>query len=149
MANLPEGATPVNVPASVGIFLKLGKKGDFLTGRILGFSERDDKYNPGKTELNYTFEVEKCESHKREQDEMGNWVASKDVQDVPAGSTASLKVSGDLKRMLSQLSIGQRVHIIYGGITMKENAKTKAKIKAGVWEVYSLPDTEKDSGILF
>lgn len=137
MANLPEGAVPV--VASSGLYVKLAKKGDFLTGRIVSSAEREDKYNPGKTELNYTIEVEKCESHKREQDEMGNWVASKETQDVKAGDNAILKASGDLKRLLGQLSEGTRVHIVYGGITMKENTKTGAKVKAGIWEVFELP----------
>jgi hypothetical protein len=149
MANLPEGAKPVN--AVSGVFLKLGKKGDFLTGKILSRGEREDKYNPGKMQLLYTLLVEACESHKREQDESGNWVPSKDKQEVKVGDNAILTVSGDLKRKLSQVADGKRVHVVYGGITMATNAKTGAKVKQGVWEVYELPDLEakKDGDVPF
>ena len=148
MANLPEGFVPVTAPEKVSAYIKLAKKGDFVTGEILSRAEREDKYNPGKMELNFFIKVEACESHKREQDEQGNWVASKDTQDTPAGSTVSLKASGSLRRLLSQIADGKRVHIAYDGIEMVPN-KDGIKVKSGKWIVGELPNLKKDGDVPF
>lgn len=148
MATLPEGFVPVSAPEKVSAYIKLAKKGDFVTGEIVSRGEREDKYNAGKMEMNYLIKVEACESHKREQDEMGNWVASKDIQVVKAGDTVSLKVSGDLKRRLSQIADGKRIHVVYEGIEMVPN-KDGIKVKSGKWLVGELPSLKKDGDVPF
>lgn len=149
MGNLPEGAQ--EVVGTSGVFIKLAKPGDFVTGTLSKREVREDKFNPGKEQTIYSIsDVEAIESHRSQQNpENGLWEPSETQDEVPLGETAIVTGKGDLNKLLKEVEIGERVHIESLGKKLVTNRKTGAKIFQGQYKVYRLPPKEAGSDLPF